>query len=360
MFWIEYTLHGAPEAEDALCGLLAELGVESLEIEGGLPPTAEEMEEMFADSAPELQPDELPEECWIRFYLHPDWDRDEGAAEPQEETGAEDDSYTVHDRRLSAEEIFAFEQQLRDGLAVLQEKGLAGLSLEIGESREEDWRDAWKKYYKPQQVGGFLIRPGWEEVPEAFRTALAEGSLTLLTMEPGTAFGTGGHASTRILLRALEKYLQPGDTLLDIGTGSGILAIGGLLKGASFAAGTELDPAAAGVVAENLRLNSLAPERFLLVQGNVLNDGAVRETLRRQGPTYRIVLANILAPVIEALAAPGEADSFAPVGGLFLASGIIDTRLEEVLSALAANPAWELLEVMAEEEWRGIAARRVR
>ena len=358
MEWLCYTITTETEAEEAVSAMLGELGIDSLEIIEADPLTAEDKALLFLDPAAELQPDEtVPEgELKVRFYLH-------SSLDPEEETAAQegtdtDDSYTIHDRRYTPEEICSIEAAVREGIRRLKEEGfLQKASLESSLSHDSEWRDLWKQYARPIEANGILICPAWSEVPEEKRAQISSGSLKLLLLEMGTAFGTGAHASTRLCLDGLAKIDLQGKSLLDIGTGSGVLAFAALLSGAESVTATEVDPACEAVVYENLKLNHLDEKssRFRLLMGDILTNPAVKAGAEGQ---YDIVTANILAPVILKMALPGTVDQYVKPGGLFISSGIIDTRAEEVANAFAANPSWKDISINRLENWASVTAVR--
>ena len=359
MEWLCYTIDAHEEDEEAVIAMLSARGIDSLEIIEADPLSAEDKAAMFLEPDAELQPDApLPEgRIRIRFYLHSALDPDS----PIQAQSADfaDDSYTIHDRRYSPEEILQIEQAVRSGLEELSVQGLAGeMHLSSDISRESEWRDAWKQYFKPIEADGFLICPVWCRLPEETKKRIGKGELKLLLLEPGTAFGTGAHASTRLCLDGMMEQIRPGDSLLDIGTGSGILGIAALLFGAESVTATEVDPTCSAVVEENLRLNGLGDQnssRFRLLIGDVLTN----ETVRREAAgRYDLITANILAPVIERLAAEGAADRFIKEGGVFVSSGIIDTKVPDVVRAFRENPAWTKVSVSYLGEWAAVSAVR--
>ena len=195
--------------------------------------------------------------------------------------------------------------------------------------REEDWAYSWQKYYQPMAVGErFYIVPEWERgkpVPQG-RTAVY--------LNPGLTFGTGSHPSTQLCLTLLEQYLKAGDAVLDLGCGSGILSIAALNLGGGKAVGVDIDPKAVDVAYENAELNGIGRDRYTVRAGDVLSDAALVKELAGAGP-YPVVLANIVADVIIPLSA--KAGDFLAPGGIFLCSGIIDTRADEVENALKKN-----------------------
>ena len=213
--------------------------------------------------------------------------------------------------------------QLRRYLAGLEEYEPQTVSL-----REEDWATSWQKYYQPIPVGRRVyIVPDWmrgEHVPDG---------RTPLYLNPGLTFGTGAHPTTQLCLELLEEVLQSGDKVLDLGCGSGILAIAALAMGASWAIGIDIDPKAADVAFENAALNGVGPDRLSVYAGDVLRDNKL--AARLGAGQNRVVLANIVADVIIPLSA--KAGELMAPDGVFLTSGIIDDREDEVRAALEAN-----------------------
>ena len=191
--------------------------------------------------------------------------------------------------------------------------------------KEHDWAHSWQKYYRPFPVGNRLfVVPEWEK-----GTEIPLGR-TPLYLNPGLTFGTGSHASTQLCLEGVEAHTRDGDRVLDLGCGSGILSITALKLGAKTAVAVDLDPKAVGVAYENAALNGIGKDRYLVRAGDVLSDAGLRRDL---GQTqYRLVLANIVADVIMPLA-PLARRLLEPEG-VFLCSGIIDARAEEVAAAL--------------------------
>ena len=215
------------------------------------------------------------------------------------------------------------QKQLRQYLAGLEDHEPQTVSL-----REEDWATSWQKYYQPIPVGKRVyIVPDWmrgEPVPDG---------RTPLYLNPGLTFGTGAHPTTQLCLELLEEVLQSGDKVLDLGCGSGILAIAALAMGASRAIGIDIDPKAADVAFENAALNGVGPDRLSVYAGDVLRDNKL--AARLGAGQNRVVLANIVADVIIPLSA--KAGELMAPDGVFLTSGIIDGREDEVRAALEAN-----------------------
>ena len=214
-------------------------------------------------------------------------------------------------------------RQLRRYLAGLEEYESQTVSL-----REEDWATSWQKYYQPIPVGRRVyIVPDWmrgQPVPEGRAP---------LYLNPGLTFGTGAHPTTQLCLELLEEVLRPGDRVLDLGCGSGILAIAALSLGASQAVGVDIDPKAADVAFENASLNGVGADRLAVYAGDVLAD---KKLAAKLGPGQnRVVLANIVADVIIPVAA--KAGELMAPDGAFLTSGVIDGRQGEVRAALEQN-----------------------
>ena len=202
---------------------------------------------------------------------------------------------------------------------------------------QEDWQNAWKKYYHAMDIGQRLaIVPGWEEY---------QTDRTVITMDPGMAFGTGTHETTSLCLEVLDARIKGGERMLDIGTGSGILAIAALKLGAAEAEGVDIDPMCVRTAGENAQRNGVQ-DRFKVLVGD-LSDKA--------SGVYNIITANIVASAILSLA-PHVPALMAP-GAVFIASGIIDTRKEEVLEGLRAA-GLDPFEVHEKRGWVCIVCRK--
>ena len=225
-----------------------------------------------------------------------------------------------------------------DGRAIL--KAIREACGEVGVSfvEDSDWENNWREYYKPIDVGEKLVVvPEWETAP-------ANGRLPL-RLDPGLIFGTGSHPTTRMCLAALESYAAPGRRVLDLGCGSGILGIGALVLGCESSTGVDIDPKAPDVAMANAALNGIGGERFSVCAGDILSDASLR---RRLGGGYDIVLANIVSDVIIPLSA--FAGGFMKSDGVFITSGIIEGRQDEVAAALRAN-GFAITAHRCEEEW---------
>ena len=199
----------------------------------------------------------------------------------------------------------------------LKQEGIAH-ELVMTPVQEADWANNWEQYFKPLAVGKkLLICPTWESADNA-------DGRTVLSVDPGMAFGTGGHDTTRLVLETLEQFLTPDTTVLDVGCGSGILSMAALLLGAASATGVDIDPLAVKTAIENGQRNGMQPPRYTMVEGDLT---------KGMSGQYDVVLANIVADAIIALSPAIPA--FLKPNGVYIVSGIIDTREADVLPVLA-------------------------
>ena len=218
------------------------------------------------------------------------------------------------------------------------------LLMTLENLKDADWENNWKQYYKPMEIGErLLVIPEWEQ--ENVKGQAKYAGKVPLILEPGLTFGTGSHATTRLCLTALEKHVRGGETVLDLGCGSGILSIAALLLGADRAVACDIDEKCMDVAYENAALNGVGRDRYTVRWGDVVTDRALRREL---GGPYDVVVANIVADVIKALASTVR--PLVREGGIFLCSGIIDDRAEEVAQCLRDN-GWTIAETRSSEGW---------
>ena len=221
---------------------------------------------------------------------------------------------------------------------------LGTLAVTVRTVDEEDWANNWKQYYKPLEIGKrLLVLPCWEERPDTDRV--------VLKLDPGMAFGTGAHHTTRMCLEFLERVVEPGTDMLDMGCGSGILSIAARLLGARQAVAVDIDPIAETVARDNAEMNGLSRDGYEIYIGNLLDDEALRAKI---GGPYPVAAANIVADVIIGLA-PYARTVVAP-GGWFIVSGIIDDRAAETEEKLR-RAGFEITEVISSDCWYAMLCR---
>ena len=225
-----------------------------------------------------------------------------------------------------------------EGRAILRRVRKAYGQVEVSTVEDSDWENNWREFYKPIPVGEKLVVvPEWEEIPRDGRIPLR--------LDPGLIFGTGSHATTRMCLAELEHYVNSNTRVLDLGCGSGILGIGALVLGAKSCLGCDIDPKAPDVVRSNAALNGIGPDRLTACAGDILSDASLRAYF---GGGYDLVLANIVSDVIIPLS--NYVNVFMSTDGVFITSGIIEGRQDEVRAALEAA-GLRIVKHRCEEEW---------
>ena len=211
------------------------------------------------------------------------------------------------------------------------------VEFELKQVKEEDWAEAWKRYFKPEHIGKIVIKPSWEDYTQADDEIVIE-------LDPGMAFGTGTHPTTRICLTLLQELVTSKTEMLDVGTGSGILALAGAKLGAAKISAMDIDPVAVRVAVENIRRNHL-DELVDVYESNLLE--------RPLGFKFNLVVANIITNAILELT-PQLTKVLKP-GGIFVASGIIEERFPEVLESLTKQGFIKIKPIF-EESWAGVVA----
>lgn len=316
MKWNRFTVKTTTEAEDIVICTLAEVGVEGAEILDKKPLTEEDKEQMFVDIMPEGPEDDGI--AYLNFYLEEDADKEE----------------ILKNVRAALEELKSF-MDIGEG------------TIEESETEDKDWINNWKEYFHQFYVDDILIVPSWEEVKEEDQDKM------ILHIDPGTAFGTGMHETTQLVIRQLKKYVTPDTELLDVGTGSGILGIVSLKLGAKHVVGTDLDPCAVPAVAENKEANQIPDEAFDMMIGNIIDDKEVQDKVGYE--KYDIVAANILADVLVPLT-PVIVNQMKK-GAYYITSGILDVK-EEVVVQAVKKAGLTLVEVTHQGEWISVTARK--
>ncbi len=231
-----------------------------------------------------------------------------------------------------------------DGQSILRKIRAAYGEIRVSYVQDSDWENNWREYYKPIEVGEKLVVvPEWEEIPKGGRVPLR--------LDPGLIFGTGSHATTRLCLAAMEQFVNADTRVLDLGCGSGILGIGALVLGAKSCLGCDIDPKAPDVVRSNAALNGIGPDRLTACAGDILSDASLRRSF---GTGYELVLSNIVSDVIIPLSR--FVRSFLAPGGIWISSGIIEGRQDEVRAAIERE-GFTVLEHRQEEEWHAFVAK---
>ena len=316
MKWNRFTVKTKTEAEDIVISTLAEVGIEGVEIQDKQPLTEEDKAQMFVDIMPEGPADDGV--AYLNFYLEEDADK---------------------------EAILKDVREALDDLKNFMDIGEA--TIEESQTEDKDWINNWKQYFHQFYVDDILIVPSWEEVKAEDKDKM------ILHIDTGTAFGTGMHETTQLVIRQLKKYVTPDTEMLDVGTGSGILGIVALKLGAKHVLGTDLDPCAVPAVAENKEANQIVDETFDMVIGNIIDDKAIQDQAGYE--KYDIVTANILADVLIPLT-PVIVNQMKK-GAYYITSGILDVKEEVVVEAVKAA-GLTVVEVTHQGEWVSVTARK--
>lgn len=329
MKWVKFRIKTITEAEDIIVSTLYDIGLEGAQIEDNVPLTALEKEQMFVDILPEEPEDDGI--AYLSFFVEK---KDDGSLEVMGET-------------TDAETLQANVKRELEELRQFCDIGEG--SVTVGETEDIDWINNWKQYFHQFYIDDILVIPSWEDV------SIEDADRMILHIDPGTAFGTGMHETTQLCIRQLRKYITPETELLDVGTGSGILAILSLMFGAKHAVGTDLDVCAVEAVAQNCEANGIDPDKFEMMTGNIITDKEIQDKVGYE--CYDIVVANILANVLVPLT-PVIINQLKP-GGIYITSGIIDDKEETVIEAVKAA-GLTVVEVTYQGEWVSVTARKDR
>ncbi len=327
MKWMKFRIKTTVDAEDVIISTLYDIGLEGAQIEDKVPLTALEKEQMFVDILPDGPEDDGI--AYLSFFVE---EKEDGSLELN---GVPTDKDTI---------VSQIEAELED-LRTFMEIGEGAIS--VTETEDIDWINNWKQYFHQFYIDDLLVIPSWEEVKEE------DKSKKILHIDPGTAFGTGMHETTQLCIRQIKKFLTEETELLDVGTGSGILAILALMYGARHAVGTDLDSCAVEAVAQNMEANGIPAESFRMMIGNIITDKDVQDDVGYV--CYDIVVANILADVLVPLT-PVIVNQLKE-GGIYITSGIIDTKEQEVREAIEAA-GLTVIEVTYQGEWVSVTARK--
>ena len=316
MKWKQFRLKTTTQAEDIVSSMLADLGIEGVQIEDKIPLTEQDKEQMFVDILPDIPDDDGT--AYLTFYL----DEEEDVAPV----------------------LMNVRKELEDMRAFLD---VGECTIEESETEDVDWVNNWKQYFHQFYIDDILVIPSWEKVkPE-------DSDKMVIHIDPGTAFGTGMHETTQLCIRALKKYVISETEILDVGCGSGILGMLALKFGAKHSLGTDLDPCAIDATHENMEVNGIRKDQYEVMIGNIIDDKAVQDAVGYE--KYDIVAANILADVLVPLT-PVIIHQMKP-GAVYITSGIIEDKENVVVEAVKAA-GLEVLEVNHQGEWVSVVARK--
>ena len=316
MKWNQFRLKTTTEAEDIVSSMLADLGIEGVQIEDKIPLTQSDKEQMFVDILPDMPEDDGC--AYLTFYL--------------------DEEVDKHEMLLKVR------QELEEMRSYLNE---GDCTIEESQTEDVDWVNNWKQYFHQFYIDDILVIPSWENVEAK------DSDKMVIHIDPGTAFGTGMHETTQLCIRQLKKYVTEDTEILDVGCGSGILGMLALKFGAKHSVGTDLDPCAIDATYENMDNNGISRDQYEVMIGNIIDDKEVQDKVGYE--KYDIVAANILADVLVPLT---------PViihqlkkGGIYITSGIIEDK-EEVVVEAVKKAGLEVLEVNHQGEWVSVTARK--
>ena len=337
MQWKKFTIETTTQAEEFVSGVLISCGISSIEVEDKVPISEEDKKKMFIDILPDQKEDDGI--AYVSFYLEPE----------------EDEKTLIEEIKTSLEEGREF-------------LDIGTCTITASKTEDKDWINNWKEFFKPFRVDNtIVIKPTWEELTDSKPEDM------VIEIDPGTAFGTGAHETTKLCILNLKKYLKSGDKVLDLGYGSGILSIVSRKLGSEYVMGTDIDPIAVEVSAENAHVNHIKAAYSLEAPGasakidkeleeaagegcafyacNVIEDEKARNII---GSGYNIVVANILADVIIPLSK--YVKEFMKEDGYFISSGIIDMKADEVKTALTEN-GYDIVEETRMGDWVSYVAK---
>lgn len=352
MKWKRLTIKTVTEAEDIIISDLYDIGLEGAMIEDRVPLTAWEKEQMFVDILPDGPADDGI--AYLSFFVEVPDGEDAKKANTGEDgqslkaglSDGVDNSYFLvsSGEPVDVDALVAAVKERLDAIREFMDIGEG--SIVISETEDKDWMNNWKEFFHQFYIDDLLITPSWEEVKQE------DMDKKVLHIDPGTAFGTGMHETTQLCIRQLKKYITPDTVLLDVGTGSGILAIVSLMYGIKEAVGTDLDPCAVEAVRENMEMNGVSADSFEMMIGNIITDKEIQDRVGYE--KYDIVVANILAEVL--LPLTPVVKQHLKKGGLYITSGIIAEKEQLVVDAVKAA-GMEVLEVTRQNEWVSVTAR---
>ncbi|MFV0364204.1 MAG: 50S ribosomal protein L11 methyltransferase [Suipraeoptans sp.] len=316
MKWNKIRLKTTSLAEDIVSAILMDAGIEGVQIEDKIPLTEEDKKGMFVDIMPETIEDDGI--AYLNFYI---------------ESG-ESGNTILSNAMKELDEMREFTD-------------LGDLTLEISETEDVDWINNWKEFFHQFTIGDLLITPSWEE-PEDTEANM------ILRIDPGTAFGTGKHETTELCIRNLQRFVKGSEEILDIGTGSGILALVSLKLGAKHVLGTDLDEMAFHATHDNMDRNDVDESLYEVTIGNIIDDANLQDYAGYK--KCDIITANILAEALIELT-PVVKKCIKP-GGLYITSGILTEKADMMQRVIKSN-GFDIVRIDEMGEWVSIVAKEV-
>lgn len=324
MIWTKYIIQTTTKDADIISAILMDYDINDIQIENNVQLTDEELNQMYADFVLDLPADDGS--CTIDFYIEFD------------ENGT---------NRAKTEEKL---DRLRDELKEAEELyGISPVKLESLEVDSYDWENNWKAYFKPFTIGDILIRPTWEEAPEGSKANVE------ILIDPGMAFGTGTHETTRLCVKAIRKYLEQGTSFMDLGCGSGILGIAAAKLGAAKITEVDIDPNAVNIAKENFVLNGIEGDHVSFRVGDLVKNEEVKAALSKDKADF--ICANIMAEVLAIMM--GDLSDYLKEGGIIVMSGILTNKETLIKEAIAKNPFLEYISTDTDGDWVAVYAKRV-
>ena len=333
MKWMRFRVRTRTDAEDILISFMEDIGLYGAQIEDNVPLTAAEKEQMFVGILPEGPADDGT--AVLSFFLE---ENEEG-------------KLVVDDCLLTSEQVRSQMLSKIEEIRAFSDVGEG--TVPIDETEDIDWINNWKQYFHQFWIDDVLVIPSWEKPETVMENGQEKVPALIVHIDPGTAFGTGMHETTQLCIRELRKYITPETVLLDVGTGSGILALLALKLGIKRAVGTDLDPCAIPAIEDNIQANDVDPALFKVILGNLIDDPGVQEQVGEE--CYDVVLANILPDVLIPLT-PQAVRCMKP-GAVYITSGILLERAESVKEAMRAA-GLQVTGMTEQGEWCCVVGRK--
>jgi ribosomal protein L11 methyltransferase len=314
--WKEFKLKTTTVATDIVISSLYDLGVEGVQIEDNIPITKDDLGEMFVDVGPAETIDDGI--AYLIFYMEDNADTEE----------------IIKNVKIELENLRNI-IDIGDG------------SITESYTEDVDWINNWKEFFHQFTIDDMLILPSWEEIKEENK------GKEVIHIDPGTAFGTGGHETTRLAIRAIRKYLKTDDVILDIGCGSGILGIVAIKNGAKYVLGTDLDECTIPAVEYNMKENNISKDKYEIILDNVVNNQSLNDKIGYD--KYDIVVSNILAEALVDITK--EVMPHLKKDGIYITSGILEGKEPLVINACKEN-GLQVIDITHEGEWSSVVAKK--